>query len=139
MSDTPTRGNAHANNPENASGNIRASRDAKSGQFLQGSTGNPNGRPRGSRNKLAGALIDALHEDFEKHGVAAIQKVREEDPAAYLRTICAVLPKDLEMTLTINHELFVEVENFRQAYEYALQTIGADEPALIEHDENADE
>ncbi len=30
------------------------------GQFLHGATGNPAGRPRGSRNKLGEAFIDAL-------------------------------------------------------------------------------
>lgn len=56
--------------------------------------GNP-GRPKGSRNKLGEGFIAALQDDFAKHGAAVIEKVREENPAAYLRVILGVVPKSL--------------------------------------------
>jgi hypothetical protein len=52
--------------------------------------GNPAGRVRGSRNKLSEAVICALLKDFSKHGEKAIAKVRQTQPAAYLK-ICALL------------------------------------------------
>jgi hypothetical protein len=60
--------------------------------------GNP-GRPKGSRNKLGEAFIEAMHEDFEAHGVAAIVKVREEKPDQYLKVIASILPKDLNINV----------------------------------------
>lgn len=48
-------------------------------RFKPGQSGDPNGRPRGARNRLAGDLLEALADDFSQHGVAAIQKVRETD------------------------------------------------------------
>ena len=60
--------------------------------------GNP-GRPRGSRNKLGEAFLEALNVDFEKHGVAAIAKVRDEKPEQYLKVIASILPKDLNVNI----------------------------------------
>jgi hypothetical protein len=60
--------------------------------------GNP-GRPRGSRNKLGEAFIAALAEDFEKHGVEVIERVRIEKPDAYIKVIASLLPKDLNLNV----------------------------------------
>ncbi len=59
--------------------------------------GNP-GRPKGSRNKLGEAFIEALHEDFEKDGAVAIAACRREKPDAYLKVIASILPKELKVT-----------------------------------------
>lgn len=58
------------------------------------------GRPKGARNKLGEAFIEALHDDFNEHGVAAIQTVRSEKPDQYLKVIASLLPK--EMNLNVN-------------------------------------
>ena len=62
--------------------------------------GNP-GRPKGSRNKLGEAFIQALADDFEKHGPAVIERVRIEKPEAYIKVVASLLPKDLN--LNVNH------------------------------------
>ena len=59
--------------------------------------GNP-GRPKGSRNKLGEDFIAALHDDFEQHGIAAIQAVRKDKPDAYIKVIASILPKELKVT-----------------------------------------
>ena len=53
--------------------------------------GNP-GRPKGARNKLGEQFIAALCADFEAHGTRVIARVREEEPAAYLRVIARIVP-----------------------------------------------
>lgn len=65
--------------------------------FQPGQSGNPNGRPKGSRNKLGEAFVAALHDDFQASGKEAIERVRTEDPAAYLRVIASILPKQVEI------------------------------------------
>lgn len=59
--------------------------------------GNP-GRPKGSRNKLGEDFLKALHEDFSEHGVKAIQDMRAEDPAAYVKVVASLLPKEIKVS-----------------------------------------
>ena len=59
-----------------------------------GQSGNPAGRPRGSRNKLGEAFIAALEADFNEKGVEAIRKVREDRPHEYLKVIAGIIPKE---------------------------------------------
>ena len=62
-----------------------------------GQSGNPAGRPRGSRNKLAEDFVAALHQDFTIHGMDAIVRARQEDAIGYIRVIAALLPKDVNL------------------------------------------
>jgi hypothetical protein len=60
-----------------------------------GTSGNPAGRPRGSRNKLSEDFVAALYDDFQDHGSAAIAACRAEKPDVYVRVIAGLLPKDM--------------------------------------------
>jgi hypothetical protein len=60
-----------------------------------GTSGNPAGRPRGSRNKLSEDFVAALYDDFQAHGAAAIAACRAEKPDVYVRVIAGLLPKDM--------------------------------------------
>src|SRR6516164_3429750 len=64
-------------------------------QWQPGQSGNPKGRPIGSRNKLNEKFILALHDDFAKHGPAVIAEVRQKRPEMYLKVIASILPREL--------------------------------------------
>ena len=66
-------------------------------RFKPGQSGNPKGRKSGSRNALSEAFISAINQDFVEHGVAVIKAVREDNPAAYLKIIASIVPKDLNI------------------------------------------
>ena len=74
---------------------------SKQTQFKPGVCPNPSGRPKGSRNKLGEAFIEALYADFTEHGVAAIETVRAEKPDQYLKVVASILPKELKVTTEI--------------------------------------
>jgi hypothetical protein len=67
------------------------------GRWGKGISGNPSGRPVGSRNRLAEGFLEAMRRDFEKNGEAAIEAMRNADPGGYVRSIVAILPKEMDL------------------------------------------
>jgi hypothetical protein len=64
------------------------------GTFAPGVSGNPAGRPKGSRNKLSEDFFRALADDFAENGVAAIVAMRTERPGDYAKMIAALQTKE---------------------------------------------
>jgi len=59
-----------------------------------GVPGNPAGRTRGSRNRLSEEVICALLRDFRQHGQKAVARVRQTQPAAYLKILALLVPRE---------------------------------------------
>jgi hypothetical protein len=59
-----------------------------------GQSANPAGRPRGSRNALSEEVICALLRDFRQHGQKAVARVRQAQPAAYLKILALLVPRE---------------------------------------------
>ena len=66
-------------------------------QFKKGNPGGP-GRPKNSRNKLSERFLTVLSDDFGKHGVDVIAKLRREQPAQYCQVIGRLMPKLMELS-----------------------------------------
>lgn len=66
-------------------------------EFKPGQSGNPGGYAKGVRNRLNATFLRALADDFDAHGKEAIKNCREQDPAAYVRAVAALLPKEVEL------------------------------------------
>ena len=78
---------------------LTASKQRPAHLFKPGQSGNPLGRPRGSRNKLGEAFIAALAEDFERNGAEAITECRERFPGKYLSVVASILPKEIDVAI----------------------------------------
>ena len=62
---------------------------------------NRKGRPRGSRDRMSEALVDAFYADWMENGDAAIQKVRESDISTYVRIAVAMMPKEVKQEVEV--------------------------------------
>jgi len=84
--------------------------------FQPGHSGNPTGRPKGSKHKLTEALLSLIADDFVEHGAEAIAKVRQDDPATYLKIVGSLVPRGLilkrEESLHFDYADLTEQEMF---------------------------
>lgn len=91
-----------------------------------GQSGNPKGRPKGSRHKLNEDFWSALSEDFAEHGVAVVARVRKEDPSTYLKLAATAAPKEMRHSIAMDAAQLTDEELARIIVE-AGSRIGAAE------------
>ena len=65
--------------------------------FKPGQSGNPAGRPRGSRNKLADDFITDAYEKWKEHGSQALEKMATSEPAKFCQMVASLLPKEMHI------------------------------------------
>ncbi|MBR1301244.1 hypothetical protein [Bradyrhizobium sp. AUGA SZCCT0042] len=97
-------------------------RDEASGRFLPGNK--RGGRPKGARDRHSRNFLTAFADDFEHNGVEVIRRVREEQPAQYLKIAADLLPK--ESTLDVDVSVFHDVRGVVEAYRMASELLGTD-------------
>ena len=69
-----------------------------------GQSGNPKGRPKGSRNKLSEDFIADLHESWLAFGKAALMTAAWTHPVEFVRVVASLVPRELEATTTVHME-----------------------------------
>jgi Family of unknown function (DUF5681) len=99
-----------------------------------GQSGNPAGRTRGSRNKLSEEVICALLRDFREHGQKAIAKVRRTQPAAYLKVLALLVPREhkVEYSNSLKNWTDEELEAGIDLVKQMLESRAAASGAVIE-------
>lgn len=85
--------------------------------FPPGVSGNPAGRPRGSRNRLADAFVTDLRDCWELHGRDALERVARDQPEVLIKVISSLMPKTLDLNLTATVDAASFAERFRTAVE----------------------
>ncbi len=79
--------------------------DQKTGRFVNGNSGGP-GRPKGSgRKELARAFIEDMQKAWEAKGAEVLANVIESDPATFLRSMVAIMPKELDVNVNRYDEM----------------------------------
>ena len=93
--------------------------------FQPGQSGNPLGRPRGARSKLGEAFLEDLRADWLEGGAEALARCRKTDPAAYLRVVASLMPRE---AITLHAVGAVDVATFAESFRAAVAMLGNDAP-----------
>ena len=67
------------------------------GRFAPGYSGNPGGSPEAARRSFNKDFLLALAADFKQHGASAIEKVRKQQPAAYMKICALLVPREMRV------------------------------------------
>jgi hypothetical protein len=100
--------------------------------FKQGVSGNPHGNRHRTRHLLNQEFMQALLLNFRHQGKKAIEKVARNQPAAYLKILALLVPREMKVEHSGGVKAMTD-EQIEQAIE-AIQTMlaaRADEAAKV--------
>src|SRR6516164_4439004 len=104
--------------------------------FQPGQSGNPSGGRPGSRHRqqLNGEFIAALLRDFRHGGPKAIERVRRTQPAAYLKILALLVPREMQIEHTnrIKQMTDEEIEQTIEAIQTMLAAQAGEAAKVIE-------
>lgn len=79
-----------------------------------GQSGNPKGRTKGARTKLAESFIADVFALWEEHGPAILMKAAADDPPAFVRMVASLVPRNVKVELGAS-DAFVQLLRDAQA------------------------
>lgn len=65
-----------------------------------GQSGNVNGRPLGSRQKIAEAIIRDIAAEWERSGASVLERMAKDEPAKFAQLAAGLVPKDILLSVT---------------------------------------
>ena len=68
--------------------------------YKPGQSGNPKGRPQGSRNKLTEQFTRDLCKAWEIYGQSALMTAALTTPTEFCNMVARLMPRDVEVTVT---------------------------------------
>ena len=77
--------------------------------WVKGQSGNPAGRPKGSRHKLQTSFWNDLHRVWKDSGADALRRVARDDPSTFVRVCASLMPKE-EAAKQVEHAIEITLK-----------------------------
>jgi hypothetical protein len=69
-------------------------------RWVQGQSGNLNGRPIGARGRFSQRFVADLSEAWEEHGATALARTAKEYPDRFVGICAHLIPKDVQVSVS---------------------------------------
>ncbi len=76
--------------------------------FKPGQSGNPAGRPKRSRNKLAEDFLADAFQQWQQHGSKALETMATSEPAKFCQMVAGLLPREMHIKDAALEEMSTE-------------------------------
>jgi hypothetical protein len=99
--------------------------------FKPGQSGNPAGRPRGSRGKLSEDFLLDLHSAWTEHGADALARCAKTEPGVFCKIVASLLPRNVDVNVSGS----IDVGTFAARFRSAVELLHNEPEKTIEHDD----
>jgi hypothetical protein len=94
--------------------------------WQKGQSGNPKGKPKGTRTKISEDFLRDLHEAWETNGKEALRVIATEKHADFVKVVAGLLPKEVQ----IKDELSEFTDEQLAALAALIGTLASDAPGV---------
>jgi len=87
------------------------------GRWRPGQSGNPAGRPIGTRNKFSEKFVHDISDAWQRYGDDILDRVAKDEPAKFLDVCARLVPKDVQVSLSARMPGNLESEDWNALLE----------------------